>query len=164
VTTSFGFDGSTITWVRGGPGPEIVRATFQVSTNGSEWFAIGYGQRVAGGWRLENVALPVGSSIAASGYVQAGAGSSNRFVEDTAADSPFTVPTIFLNDGAFGLASNRFGFNVGGLIGQTIVVEGSGDFRNWVPLATNLVETGRFHFSDSLGAEGPMRFYRARLQ
>jgi uncharacterized delta-60 repeat protein len=165
VASSLSFDGSTITWLRSGPAPEFVWAAFQASTNGSDWFSLGTGQRVAAGWQLAQVVLPTNAVIRARGTVEVGLqGCSTWFVEDTTTVDPSIAPLIIVNDGGFGLASGRFAFNVAGLIGQTIVVQSSSDFLSWTGLATNLIETGRFHFSELTGANQPLRFYRARLQ
>ena len=40
ATQSLGFDGSTITWLRGGASPELSRASFEISTDGKIGLAL----------------------------------------------------------------------------------------------------------------------------
>ena len=40
ATQSLSFDGSTITWLRGGTSPEVWRTTFDASTNGTDWISL----------------------------------------------------------------------------------------------------------------------------
>jgi hypothetical protein len=72
-------------------------------------------------------------------------------------------PQIITNDGSFGILSNQFGFNVSGAYGATIVVDGSSNMLDWVPLLTNTVTGNPFYFSDPASTNDPGRFYRARL-
>ena len=46
ATQSLSYDGSTITWLRGGTSPEVWRTTFDYSTNGSDWVNLGVGERI----------------------------------------------------------------------------------------------------------------------
>ena len=76
------FDGSTLTWLRGGTGPEIGRASFEASTNGTDWFGLGEGMRIAGGWQLSDVSVPTEATIRARGSVAGGyAGGSSWFAQ-----------------------------------------------------------------------------------
>ncbi len=84
-----------------------------------------------------------------------------RTLEFTAVPAP---PTILLNDGSFGVRSNRFGFDVSAAGGQVVVVETSADLVHWTDLATNTAGASPFYFSDPLPPSSPRRFYRARAQ
>ncbi|HEY9172179.1 MAG TPA: immunoglobulin domain-containing protein [Verrucomicrobiae bacterium] len=77
------YDGTSILWQRGGTSPEVWRTTFEVSTNGTTWLALGDGERVANGWRKSGVTLPANAiTLRARGFVSGGgAGGSSRFVE-----------------------------------------------------------------------------------
>jgi hypothetical protein len=79
------------------------------------------------------------------------------------ASTPLTLPQIITGDGAFGFVNSQFGFNLGGAAGQTIVIEGSADLVNWIPLCTNTITGSAFYFSDPASANLKWRFYRARL-
>jgi hypothetical protein len=72
-------------------------------------------------------------------------------------------PQIITDDGNFGIQSDVFGFNVSGAFGATIVVDGSSNLVDWVPLLTNTVRGDPFYFSDPVGTHSPARYYRARL-
>ena len=79
ATQSLNYDGSTITWLRGGTSPEVWQTTFEVSTNGGEWFSLGAGSRIpglpasqTGGWRLIGVSLPRDGFVRARGCLAGG--------------------------------------------------------------------------------------------
>jgi hypothetical protein len=76
---------------------------------------------------------------------------------------PRTPPQILTGGTAFGVTSNQFGFKVNGAFGQTIVVDGSTDLVNWMPIFTNTSGGNPVFFSDSASTNFPRRFYRARL-
>jgi hypothetical protein len=76
---------------------------------------------------------------------------------------PPTSPEIITGDTSFGFRSNRFGFNLSGAVGQTIVVDGSTDLVGWIPLFTNTVVGSPFYFSDPGSTNFPWRFYRGRV-
>jgi uncharacterized delta-60 repeat protein len=59
---------SSITWLRGGSSPEVSRTTFAIFTNGSAWTYIGDGTRIAGGWQLTGVSVPINASLQLSGF------------------------------------------------------------------------------------------------
>ena len=73
-------------------------------------------------------------------------------------------PALLAADGALGLRTNGFGFNLAGVGGQNVVVESSTNLVNWTALATNTLGNGPFYFSDPASGNFPQRFYRARLQ
>ena len=74
------------------------------------------------------------------------------------------TPTLVTTNNLFGVRSNRFGFNVGGSSGSTVVVEGSTDLTGWTPIATNVLASSALFFSDPDWASFSNRFYRVRLQ
>lgn len=80
------FDNSIATWLRSGAGPEVWRATFEVSSNASAWGSPVEGVRVAGGWQATGLTIPSNSLVRTRGFVVGG----NWFVE-TIAGLP--VPT-----------------------------------------------------------------------
>ncbi len=80
------FDGATITWLRNGPSPEILCASFDYSTNGLVWFPLGDGQRIVGGWHLAGLSIPSISLIRARGSVITGGASS--WFNETVIGSP----------------------------------------------------------------------------
>ena len=89
----------------------------------------------------------------------------NSFGAVTSAVAALSVngPVIIVNDGNFGLGTNGFGFNVGCMPGQGVVIEASTNLVNWVAVQTNLVTSeGIFVFIDRDTGSFPRRFYRAR--
>jgi uncharacterized delta-60 repeat protein len=165
ASQSFSYDGSTFTWQRGGTSPEVWRTTFEFSADGVEWTVLSSGVRISGGWSLGGLPLLPGGQVRARGYTTGGARNGSAwFVESTLAVDPNTSPSILTSDGGFGFHTNGFGFNVAGLIGQVLVVEGSTDLVHWSALATNTLQTTPLYFSDPNSTNSPSRFYRVRLQ
>jgi hypothetical protein len=160
ATQTLGRNGSTPRWLRGGTSPEVYRTTFEHSVNGQTWTSLGAGSRIAGGWQLNVASLPANGTVRARGYVT-GQVRAGRFVESTLALGQTSGSSILVNDGSFGFRTNRFGFNVSGTSGQTVVVEGSTNLLNWLPLRTNTLGSGPFYFNDPSGT-GSRRFYRVR--
>ena len=72
ATLSLSFDGSTITWLRGGTSPEVWRTIFEWSTNGLLWTPLGDGTRILGGWHPTNAVVPLDATIRARGFVTGG--------------------------------------------------------------------------------------------
>ncbi|HEU4509771.1 MAG TPA: delta-60 repeat domain-containing protein [Pyrinomonadaceae bacterium] len=52
--------GSSVTWRRGGTGPEVSSVTFDVSADGVNFTPLGRATRVEGGWRLDGLGLGQG--------------------------------------------------------------------------------------------------------
>ncbi len=74
-------------------------------------------------------------------------------------------PQIITSGTNFGFTTNQsgFGFKVSGTVGQTIVVDGSTNLVNWIPLFTNTAGTNPAYFFDPISTNFPSRYYRARL-
>jgi uncharacterized delta-60 repeat protein len=72
ASQSLSFDGSTVTWLRGGASPEVWRTTFDASTNGTDWVPLGAGMRYPGGWQLSGLNLPATARIRARGFTSSG--------------------------------------------------------------------------------------------
>jgi uncharacterized delta-60 repeat protein/uncharacterized repeat protein (TIGR01451 family) len=51
-------NGTAVSWIRGGPGPEPWRTTLELSTDGITYTLLGEGVRVPGGWQLTGLSLP----------------------------------------------------------------------------------------------------------
>ena len=85
ATQSLSYDGATIHWFRGGSSPEVWGTSFDASTNGTDWFSLGAGTHIAGGWQLTGLPLPTNATIRARGFVTGGQNNnSGWFVETTA--------------------------------------------------------------------------------
>jgi hypothetical protein len=62
------------------------------------------------------------------------------------------------------LNSALFRITVNGVSGQTIVLQTSPDLQNWLPLATNTLTSGEWHYTNNAPANVSRQFYRALLQ
>jgi uncharacterized delta-60 repeat protein len=163
ATNTLFFDGSTITWLRGGTAPEVWRTTFDACTNGADWGNLGDGTRLTGGWQLTGLFLPTDTPIRARGFLTGGANNgSSWYVESTL--NLTQPPKIIVDDPTFGFRSNQFSFNVAGIPDQIVVIEASTDLVDWTPLSTNTLYSNRVYFTDPASAPMPSRFYRARLK
>jgi len=102
--------------------------------------------------------------VRARGYVTGGSfNASSWLAEKLLAVDPQMPPSILMRDGKFGFATNAFGFSVGGLIGQAVVVETSTNLLNWRPLQTKSLDAPLFYFSDPASSNVSASFYRVRL-
>jgi uncharacterized delta-60 repeat protein len=76
ATEQLTFDGSKITWVRGGTSPDVYRTTFDVSTDGgAQWTVLGNGTWNGGVWEISGLSLPANSTIRARGHAIMGSSS-----------------------------------------------------------------------------------------
>jgi uncharacterized delta-60 repeat protein len=164
ATQNLSYDGSSITWLRGGASPEVWATTFEASNDGTNWTRLGAGSRISGGWQLSSVSIPAGATIRARGYYSTGQyNGSSSLLETLLSVSGQAAPSLLLNDGRFGFGTNGFGFNVSGAVGQVMAVECSSNLVNWLPLQTNTLGSSPFYFSDPAARSQPRQFYRARI-
>jgi uncharacterized delta-60 repeat protein len=89
--------GTTITWLRGGAGPEVRRTTFESSTDATIYTYLGEGLRIAGGWQLNGQNVPAQQSVyvRARGYYAEGNNDGSQSIFETVrnpylANAPFT--------------------------------------------------------------------------
>jgi uncharacterized delta-60 repeat protein len=86
------YDGTNLTWLRGGPVAEVWHATFDVSTNGADWISLGAATRTAKGWQLTGISLPTNATFRARGFVAGGPGQSSCwFVENVTGPPAISV-------------------------------------------------------------------------
>src|SRR5439155_26631125 len=57
----------------------------------------------------------------------------------------------------------QFQIGVNGPAGQTIILQTSSNLLSWQPLATNILSTGRWIYTNSPAAGTALQFYRATL-
>jgi uncharacterized delta-60 repeat protein len=86
-------DGSTIAWQRSGASPEVGRTQIDISTNGTEWVALGAGERVPGGWAFRVADLPPTASIRARGFVSGGQGNGSTWFVERLVGPPTIIRT-----------------------------------------------------------------------
>ncbi len=77
------FDGTTVTWLRGGNSPEVGRTSFEFSTNGGSLFLYGAGSRISGGWRVAGLSFSTNATLRARGYPVGGKQSGSGWVVET---------------------------------------------------------------------------------
>ena len=88
ATQSLGFDGATVTWLRGGTGPEVWRTTFEACTNGTDWISLGGGGRIPGGWQETGLSLPPNATIRARGFATSGEYNGSGWFVETSCGAP----------------------------------------------------------------------------
>lgn len=109
-----------IEWLRGGSTPEATAVSFELSSDGLNWTALGAATRISGGWELIGLGLPSSGSIRARARTTGGQfNGSSGLLEQQAAFSGLPVPEIAVELGVGtdlvdGVASIDFGtVNVG---------------------------------------------------
>ena len=122
--------------------------------DGTNWSAIGSG---VNGF-VNGIAVS-GNTLYAGGFFTSAGGSAANY----AAMANLAPLTILTGNAAFGFASGYFGFDVTGPSGSNAVIQGSADLRTWVPLQTNQLSNGMFHFSDTQYPGTSQWFYRVQL-
>jgi hypothetical protein len=156
ATQSLTFDGSTLTWVRGGASPEVWRTTFEYSPDGASWTNLGGGTRIPGGWQLGGLALPTNPTFRARGYTAGGQYNGSGWFVETVLRQPLAISDLLYS------ANGQFGFRAGGPAGQVVVIEASTNLRTWTPLQTNTLGATSLSFTDLNAPLFPTRFYRLR--
>lgn len=71
-----------ITWLRTGAAPEVERAVFECTEDGTNFYQLPSAQRIPGGWELTGLNLPASFSVRARGFTSNGI--STGFVESNA--------------------------------------------------------------------------------
>ena len=156
ATQNLTFDGSTITWLRGGTSPEVWRTTFDVCTNGTDWISLGAGIRITGGWQRTGLNYPTSAIIRARGFVS----SATWFVETNLVS---VVPLKFVNaNGSPSISNGWFNLRLMGTTGSNAVVECSSNLVVWTPWQTNTLPAAGWDLALPLGANR-LQFLRARL-
>jgi uncharacterized delta-60 repeat protein len=158
ATQSLTFDGTTLTWMRGGTSPEVWRTTFEYSVDGISWTNLGAGVRIPGGWQLTGLALPRSTTFRARGFAVGGNYNSSSWFVETISGPGFAISDPLLS------ASGQFQFSASGRPGGVFVVEASPDLLTWVPLQTNTLGAGPLPFTDFQATNFTRRFYRLRAQ
>jgi uncharacterized delta-60 repeat protein len=162
ATQCLSYDGTNLTWLRGGTSPEVWRTSFESSPDGLNWTYLGDGQRITGGWQLANVTIPTNATVRARGFITGGKSNGSSWFVETA--YPQTAPRFVMTDGKFGVRTNQFGSSISGSAGSTVVTDGSSDLLNWTPIVTNVLYTSPIFFADPSSTNSPAKFYRMRLQ
>lgn len=135
-------------------------ANFIAQWNGSSWSPLGSG--------MDNdvyaLALSGGILYAGGNFTTAGGKVCYSVAEAFLAGTPFFIIT---DNRSFGFTNgqSQFGFDVNAPagLGETLVIQGTTNLVNWVPLETNVLSSSPWHFSDHAASSFKQRFYRALL-
>jgi uncharacterized delta-60 repeat protein len=163
---SLSFDGSTITWLRGGTSPEVWRTTFDWSSDGLLWAPLGEGTRISGGWQWTNAPVPVDGTIRARGFVTGGEyNGSGWFVETLATNLVTTPPLAPQLSGVWRLSDGNIRLTGSGPSGAPYRVLAATNpglpLSNWLQIGSGTFTGGLLDFADLQATNYPRRFYRA---
>ena len=131
-------------------------ANYIARWNGSSWSALGSGMDSS-----VNALAVSGSDLYAGGdFITAGGKVSGHVAKANLAGTPISIVST---NAAFGFTNGTFGFDVSGPTGSNVVIQASTNLQTWIPLQTNMLESGLLYFSDSQSSTNRQRFYRAQL-
>jgi uncharacterized delta-60 repeat protein len=115
VTQEVHYDGSTVTWVRNGPGPEVSWAVFESSVDGTNWSPIGAGTYTNRNWQLTGISLPSSANVRARGYVASGYHNGSGWIVEARSGPPFFVVQPLGSTNSANLPFSISGFATGTL-------------------------------------------------
>ncbi|HWB03591.1 MAG TPA: delta-60 repeat domain-containing protein [Verrucomicrobiales bacterium] len=82
---------ATVRWLRGGASPETHDVTFELSTDGGDfWSPVGRGTRITGGWQLNGLSLPPAGQIRARARLYSGYGNGSSGLTESRGSFSFT--------------------------------------------------------------------------
>jgi hypothetical protein len=86
--------GTTLTWLRAGTSPEVSRVSFELSTDAINYTSLGAGTRIAGGWQLAALSLPLNQNlfIRARGFYQTGEFAASASILESVRNAFITLP------------------------------------------------------------------------
>ena len=161
ATQKLSLTSSNVTWLRGGTSPEVSRVWFECSSSGTNWTYLGDGTRMPGGWRLTDISIATNAFIRARGFVTGGRFNGSCWLVESV--GPVSIPVFARGDCRVASQCGQFACDLNGTSGSTVVIDSSTDLLNWLPVSTNMLNSGPFRFSDSVPADSAQRFYRARV-
>jgi uncharacterized delta-60 repeat protein len=157
-------DGSVVTWSRGGAGPDILRVTFESSTDGATFIPLGSATRVTGGWQLGGQSLPAFQNLFIRARGSYGTGSRNgsgsivesiwnAYIGAATTCSTIALSPAGLPGGALGSAYNQTITQIGGSVATTAFTITTGALPTGITLWSTGVltgtplQTGSFNFA-----------------
>jgi uncharacterized delta-60 repeat protein len=165
ATDSLTYDGFTVTWLREGSSPEVWRTTFDYTTDGVLWTALGEGNRVSGGWERTPSIVPVDATVRARGFVTGGQyNGSGWYVESLLTNTiPPAVGPVFAVELVSG---SLIRFKLTGETNASYAVQTASILPppgGWQPVTTLTLTNGWGTF-DWTNTGEPARFFRARRE
>jgi len=167
-TLAVNASGVAATWSRSGAGPEVEQVTFEQSSDGTNYTALGSGTRISGGWQLTGLALPAGQNfyLRARGRAVGGRnnGSSGLMESVRQFNLPGTAPRLagarLAGSGHFQISFPfAFGVNFTALAATNLGLP----VTNWTALGpVPEFAPGQFQFTDPTATNHPSRFYQVR--
>jgi uncharacterized delta-60 repeat protein len=155
--------GTTATWSRSGAGPELQGVAFEQSLNGTNYIGLGSATRIAGGWQMTGLAVPVGQNcyLRARGFAPTSYNSSSGLIESV---RQFYLPARLT--GIASLTGGSLALGGKGAAGDAYVLLAASNFVPpvvWAPIATNTADgNGVVSFSDLMTTNLSQRFYRIK--
>lgn len=156
---------TVITWARSGAGPEIDLVTFERSTDGTNYTALGHGERITGGWQLGDTSLPIGQKcyVRARGRSFGGTYSTSSGIIESVAQfyripQPYISGASRLGSGAFQFSFDNDDHHPFAVLVNTNLASPSWDILGF---ATN-AGGGLYQFTDPAANSLPRRFYKLR--
>src|SRR5262249_1424164 len=95
ATQSLTSDGTNVSWFRGGTSLEVLRATLNVCTNGTDWVDLGPGTRIAAGWQWPIGQNHANATLRARGFYNAGQyAGSGSIIESSVGPRPLRLTSL----------------------------------------------------------------------
>ena len=93
-TLTVNTSGTTISWLRSSASPEVVRVTFELSTDGINYIALATPSRTLGGWQLTGQSLPTQQNIfvRARGFYSTGESDASGSLVDSVRNAFISSP------------------------------------------------------------------------
>jgi uncharacterized delta-60 repeat protein len=159
--------GKTVTWTRGGSGPEVWNASMAWSTDGTNYAQLGNAVRISGGWQLDGLNVPASQHfyIRANGRTVSGhKNSSSGLIESVAQfwrlPPPFLNNVQVLGDGQF-----QFSFTNTNAVAFTVLASTNlaAPLAQWESLGAPVpAGGGNYQFTDPGATNHARRFYQLR--
>ena len=158
---------TVVTWSRSGAGPEVEQVTFELSTDGANYTALGNGARLNGGWQFSGLSSSPGFSFyvrsrgRAIGGEYAGSSSYIESIGQFYRGAPALTGAALLHKGVF-----QFTFDGTGATNFTVLATTNLSLpaSNWNALGPPMsLGDGAYQVSDPGATNLTRRFYRVRF-
>ena len=140
--------------------------SFALAANTKYWIMATSTTASGPAWAFTEVAGGSGPATLLSGAISGGTGSPWLLRDGLWQQLRITVLALAIDtsEPGFGFSGGQFGFRVAGPAAPWVVVEGSTNLVNWIPILTNNTFSGVLSFTDPQSGGFSERFYRAPSQ